>query len=233
MVRVVYFADACDFPVHIWGYGCSRGVVLIRPGQRERNGAMKVGRAQVAENRERILDAAVELFRECGIDGISVAGLMQHAGLTHGAFYSYFDSKEDLLAQACSRDVARTRERWSALAATSTEAPLKALAQSYLARHSHEDHAGRGCLYASLGAELARRSPAVRHPVTDELRRLIDFLSGIVPGRSKAMRRQRALASYASLVGGLVLARAVDDEALSNEILCAVAASLHADVSQG
>ena len=64
---------------------------------------MKVSREQAAQNRERILDAAAQLFRERGFEGIGVADLMKEAGLTHGGFYGHFSSKEDLIAQACSR----------------------------------------------------------------------------------------------------------------------------------
>ena len=186
---------------------------------------MKVSREQVAENRERILNAAARLFRERGIDGIGVADLMKSAGLTHGGFYGYFDSKEDLVAQACARAVSKTRQRWTRLADESPDEPMDAIARSYLAG-SHRDHAGQGCLFAAVGAEVARHSPAVRCSVTQELRLLLDFLSGVISGRSKAARRKKALATYASMVGGLVLARAVDDPALSKEILEAVAAPL-------
>jgi TetR/AcrR family transcriptional regulator, transcriptional repressor for nem operon len=70
---------------------------------------MRVSRAQAAENRERILEVATKLFRERGIDGIGVADLMKSAGLTHGGFYGHFKSKEDLVAQACARAVAKMR----------------------------------------------------------------------------------------------------------------------------
>ncbi|MDB5924847.1 MAG: TetR family transcriptional regulator, partial [Betaproteobacteria bacterium] len=77
---------------------------------------MKVSREQAAENRERILDAAAQLFRERGFEGIGVADLMKAAGLTHGGFYGHFASKEDLMAQACARASTRSRALWSKLA---------------------------------------------------------------------------------------------------------------------
>jgi TetR/AcrR family transcriptional repressor of nem operon len=186
---------------------------------------MRVSRAQAAENRERILDVATQLFRERGIDGIGVADLMKGAGLTHGGFYGHFLSKEDLVAQACGRAVAKMRDNWIKILNQSTAAPLETLSNHYL-NSRHRDNAGRGCPMAALGAEVARQSPDVRHAVTEELRPFIEYLSGVVHGSSAGVRREKALALYASLVGALVVARAVDDPALSNEVLHAVAATI-------
>jgi TetR/AcrR family transcriptional regulator, transcriptional repressor for nem operon len=187
---------------------------------------MKVSRIQTAENRERILDAATKLFRERGIDGIGVDDLMKAAGLTHGGFYGHFKSKEDLVAQACARAVARMRQNWVNVVEQATGDPLEALADTYLTA-KHRDGAGRGCPMAALGPEIARQGPMVRHAFTDEFRPFLDYLSRIVQGGSSSLRRQKALATYASLVGALVIARAVDDTTLSNEILAAVATTMH------
>ena len=187
---------------------------------------MKVSRIQAAENRERILDVATKLFRERGIDGIGVDDLMKAAGLTHGGFYCHFKSKEDLVAQACARAVSRMRQNWTNVVDQATGDPLEALADTYLTA-KHRDGAGRGCPMAALGPEIARQSPTVRRAFTDELRPFLDYLSRIVQGGSSSLRRQKALATYASLVGALVISRAVDDATLSNEILAAVAATMH------
>jgi TetR/AcrR family transcriptional repressor of nem operon len=186
---------------------------------------MKVSRIQAAENHERILDIATRLFRERGIDGIGVADLMEAAGLTHGGFYGHFKSKEDLVAQACARAVARMRQNWTSVVDQSTGDPLEALAATYLTA-KHRDGAGRGCPMAALGPEIARQGPTVRRAFTDELRPFLDYLSRVVQASSTGVRRQKALAAYASLVGALVISRAVDDTALSNEILAAVATTM-------
>lgn len=186
---------------------------------------MRVSRQQEAENHERILDVATKLFRESGIDGIGVSDLMKAAGLTHGGFYGHFKSKEDLVAQACSRAVIRMRQNWINVVDQATGDPLEALAATYLTP-KHRDGAGRGCPMAALGPEVARQGPAVRHAMTEELRPFIDYLSGIVQGSSSRLRRQKALATYASLVGALVVSRVVDDPDLSNEVLAAVAATM-------
>ncbi len=187
---------------------------------------MRVSRLQAAENRERILDVATRLFRERGIDGIGLDDIMKAAGLTHGGFYGHFKSKEDLVAQACARAVSRMRQNWTNVIEQSTGDPLEALAATYLTP-KHRDGAGRGCPMAALGPEVARQSHTVRRAFTDELRPFLEYLSSIVQGTSSSRRRQKALATYASLVGALIVSRAVDDPTLSNEVLAAVAATIH------
>lgn len=189
---------------------------------------MKVSRAQAAENRERILDVATRLFRERGIDGIGVADLMKAAGFTHGGFYGHFKSKEDLVAKACARAVIKMKQDWNDVADKIAGDPLATLAGRYLSSR-HRDQAGNGCPIAALGAEVARQGPAVRQSVTDELRPFLEYLSSIVPGDTKALRRKRALSLFSSLVGALILSRTVDDRELSNEILRAVASPMRAE----
>jgi TetR/AcrR family transcriptional repressor of nem operon len=186
---------------------------------------MKVSREQAAENRERILNVAARLFRERGFDGIGVADLMKNAGLTHGGFYGHFSSKEDLMAQACARAIADSLDAWNRRADRATESPLSAVTTSYLSTR-HRDNPGSGCLLAALGADVSRQGPPVRRTVTEGLRSFVEILARLVPGKSKAAKRQKALATYAGLVGAVVLARAVDDPELSREILQAVSTSI-------
>ena len=188
---------------------------------------MKVSREQAAANREHILDVATASFRERGFDGIGVADVMHSAGLTHGGFYGHFASKEDLIAQASARGVARSVTRWQRLVEQCPDNPLAAIASTYLSRR-HCDDPGNGCTVAALGSDLARQPASVRHGVTDGLRASFAVLASIVSGRSRAAKRDRAMATYASLVGGIVLARAVDDPQLAKQILTAVAASVTA-----
>ena len=91
---------------------------------------MKVSREQAARNRERILDTAGQLFCERGFEGIGVADMMKAAGLTHGAFYGHFSSKEDLIAQACARAFSRSHERWSQRAGRTSDDPLSSIVRS-------------------------------------------------------------------------------------------------------
>jgi TetR/AcrR family transcriptional repressor of nem operon len=188
---------------------------------------MRVSRERATKNRERILDVAARLFRERGFDGVGVADLMKVAGLTHGGFYGHFASKEALMAQACSRALAESLDRWSRLADGATEGPLSAIATSYLSA-AHRDRPGDGCLLAALGADASRHGSPIRHAFTEGLRPLVDLLARLIPTRSGPLKREKALATLASLVGAIVLARAVDDPVLSDEILKAVSASLSA-----
>ena len=185
---------------------------------------MKVTRERAAQNRERILDAAAQLFRERGFEGIGVADLMKEAGLTHGGFYGHFSSKDDLIAQASARELARSLAYWSKAGDDASGDRLSAIAALYLTG-THRDNPGAGCVLAALGPDVSRQGPAVRHAVTDYVRSVCDLLANLVPGKSKAARRSKAISTYATLVGAMVLARAVDDRALSQEILDAGRAS--------
>lgn len=186
---------------------------------------MRVSREQAAENRERMVQTAAQLFREHGFDGIGVADLMKAAGLTHGAFYGHFGAKDDLMAEASARALADSFTYWHKRIDQAGDAGLATVVGKYLSP-AHRDHPGRGCAFAALGAEAQRHTPAVRRAMTAGLLPLIEVFGRLLPGRSKAARRQKALASFSAMVGALVLARAVDDEALSNEILQAVTANI-------
>ena len=186
---------------------------------------MKVSREQAARNRERILDAAAQLFRERGFEGIGVADLMKEAGLTHGGFYGHFSSKEDLIAQASARELTRSLAHWSEVGERASGDRLSEIAAVYLTK-THRDNPGAGCVLAALGPDVSRQGPAVRRAVTDYVRSVVDLLVTLVPGRSKAARRRKAISAYATLVGAMVLARAVDDRGLSQEILDAGRASV-------
>src|SRR5688572_6390621 len=188
---------------------------------------MKVSREQAVQNRERIVEAAAQLFRERGFDGIGVADLMKEAGLTHGGFYGHFSSKEELIAEASARALMGSLTLFSKVAERASGDPLSTVADTYLTIR-HRDNPGAGCLLAALGPDVSRQGPAVRRSVTDYVRGAVDLLATMVRGKSKGARRQKALSTYATLVGTMVMARAVDDRALSQEILNAGLASVKA-----
>jgi len=187
---------------------------------------MKVTREQAAENREKIVAVAGKLFREKGFDGIGVADLMQAAGFTHGGFYGHFKSKDDLAAQACRRAFARSAENWTALA-ESADDPLNAIYRQYVSER-HRDAPGKGCVFATLGPDAARQSRPIRQAFTAGLESLVAMLTKLAPGRSAAAKRRTALSTMAEMVGAIVLARAVDDPALSKEIIDAAVSDLTA-----
>jgi len=188
---------------------------------------MRVSRKKAAESRERILDAASGLFRAKGFGGIGVADIMKAANLTHGGFYGHFESKDDLVAEASRRSMARAAANWTRVVAEAGDKPYVALLDHYL-NPTHRDEPGKGCAFASLGTDAARGGTAVRKAFAEGLEPLIEILTNALPGFSKPARRRKAVAAMAALVGALTLARAVDDETLSDEILEAVRQELRA-----
>lgn len=191
---------------------------------------MKVSREQVALNRERIVETAARLFRQKGYDGIGVADLMKGAGLTHGGFYGHFASKEDLLAEATAHALQRSVQRWQEQTAGDPAGGLSELATNYLSTR-HRDHPENGCAIAALGPDVARLGPAVRSAMTAGVAGQVAVVEQCLArdgAADTATARKEALATYAAMVGAMVLARAVDDEALSQEILAAVRAQIPA-----
>lgn len=186
---------------------------------------MKVSREQAAENRERVVKVAARLYRERGFDGVGVADIMKAAGLTHGGFYGQFASKEELMTEAGARALTEANTAWQRLLEPSPEDPLGTIAAAYLSPR-HRDNPGRGCVLAALGADASRSPAPIRHAFTEGFRTLLAVLISVMPGRSKAAKRDKALVAYAGMVGALVLSRTVDDSALSEEILQAVLMSL-------
>lgn len=182
---------------------------------------MRVTRQRAAETRERIIDSAGELFRAQGFSGVGVAEIMKAANLTHGGFYGHFASKDDLVAEASRRSMARGAANWARVVADTPDKPYAALLDHYLCAR-HRDEPGRGCAFAALGTEAARSGSGVRKAFSEGLQSLLDILTNALPGFSKTPRRRKAIAAMSAFVGALTLARAVDDKALSNEILEAV-----------
>lgn len=150
---------------------------------------------------------ASRLFRERGFGNVTVGEVMKAAGLTHGAFYAHFDSKDELQKAAISygQEVTASRNRHRG----TTTKGRKAYVDRYLSS-SHRDNPGGGCTMAALGQEVARSSPDVKEAFEQGLRKILS-----VDGRE----RKETIFETAALLGGIVLARAVQDSKLSDEIL--------------
>ncbi|MCE3252319.1 MAG: TetR/AcrR family transcriptional regulator [Cellvibrio sp.] len=188
---------------------------------------MRVSREQAAENRGKILHTAAQLFREKGFDGIGIADLMKKVGLTHGGFYGHFTSKEDLMAQTCAYAVDEILEQGQASRATAKGAKYKAFIARYLSIE-HRDNPGSGCLMAALGMDAARQSPVIKQAFTHSFNRLLSAMVNLLPAtKTEVAKREQALLTLATLVGAQVIARAVDDPKLSEEILRVVNKKLH------
>jgi TetR/AcrR family transcriptional repressor of nem operon len=170
---------------------------------------MKVSREQVLENKRTILEAAGRLFRERGFESVTVTDVMKSAGLTHGGFYGYFKSKDDLILQALAEVLGGPE---------TPPADLVAAAGQYLLPEHRDNFAG-GCPMAALASECVRQPGAVRAEMTTGLKRQIELLSRIAPGAVEARKRRTAIGSWAAMVGALILARMSDDSGLSDEVL--------------
>ena len=174
---------------------------------------MKVSRAQAEENRERILDNAAQLFREHGFDGIGLNDLMQSAGLTRGGFYGHFESKDDLAAQATRRAMQVNRKQWK----KQTDRSLQAWVRTYLS-DAHRDHFGAGCALVALAGDAARGGSAVKQVFADGVASLAATLQAQMPADAPAEQREQALVMLSTLVGAVLLSRAVGDSELSREL---------------
>ena len=179
---------------------------------------MKVSRQQAQENLDRVLDVAGRLFRERGVDNVSVSDVMAAAGLTHGGFYGNFSSKADLVARAAERALVENTDQWEAVIQTATENPFGALVRFYVSP-LHRDAPGAGCALSVLATDAARGDAELRAVFTDGVQAYLDLLTRVAPGRTAQLRRKHAVAALASMVGAMVLSRATDDVELSDEVL--------------
>ncbi|GAA0565737.1 TetR family transcriptional regulator [Paractinoplanes ferrugineus] len=167
----------------------------------------RVSQAQAQENRGRIVETAARLFRERGVDGVSVADVMAEVGLTHGGFYKQFASKDALVAEAVDRAFADTRER---LAGTERAA----FVDWYLSA-AHRDDPGAGCPAAGFGGDMAREDASSAA--------LTAYASGI---DLYARWLGDDLAAVSTLVGAMTIARATAGTELSDRVLQAAKAAL-------
>jgi len=190
---------------------------------------VRVSKEQAADNRRRILMAAARLFRERGIDGTGVDAITEAAGLTHGAFYSQFESKEAVVAEAMRLATQESRHALEGLSKGKGSKALTRVVDAYLGR-SHRDAPGQGCVIAALGAEIARQPKAVRVPFTKALEEMLEKLADLAPGKAAPDRYDEAIALFSGMLGGLILARAVSDESLSRRIMKTVARRLPATI---
>lgn len=170
---------------------------------------MKVSREQMVENRSRILAQAARLFREKGFEAVSVAEVMKAAGLTHGGFYGHFTSKDDLIAQTMAH----------ALAGEEAQARgFDAFLSAYLSP-AHRDAPAMGCPTAAFASDARRQTPDARAAMAAGVGAQIARIAESLEQQGVADVRTAAIGSWSAAVGAMILARAVEDKALSDEIL--------------
>lgn len=181
---------------------------------------MKVSKEQAIDNRAAIVRAAAAQIRERGLDQMNVNEVARDAGLTHGALYSHFKSKDALQAAATSSAFEQTLREFSGLT------PDEFLGR-YLSA-GHRDHPGMGCPNASLVSEVWRQPEGTREAFHDGIKSFIGLTRETLSGTGNEVDQDRAITIFAALVGGLALARAMRDADpdASDSILGAVARQL-------
>ena len=168
---------------------------------------MRYPAEETAAKHERIVKEASRLFRERGFENVSVSEVMKAAGLTHGAFYAHFGSKEELQAAAVAYGIKVSLGRMQRI-----KKNRGSYADRYLSRW-HRDNPGDGCTMAALAQEMARSTPELKAAFEQGLREIIPAIGE---------ERIEAIFCAAAMIGGVVLARAVQDPRFSEEILKSV-----------
>jgi TetR/AcrR family transcriptional repressor of nem operon len=185
---------------------------------------LKVTKEKATENRAALVQAASRLFREHGIDGVGVAEISKKAGLTHGALYAQFPSKEALAAAAFASALRPGLEKLTADAAGGA-ATLTEFLDYYLSPE-HRDNLAAGCPMSASASEIARQDKIVGERFTEGFEQLVALIEPSLVGSTagSADKRQRAVAMMAAMIGGVAASRAVAkvDTKLSNQILLAV-----------
>src|SRR4029077_7712237 len=192
---------------------------------------MGYSRAQKAKTHEHIVKLASKRFREEGLAGIGIAELMKEAGLTVGGFYKHFDSRDHLVAEAVTSAFGGWKRRVEAAKSGGPPVSYERLIDEYL-NEAHRDNPGTGCAFSALAPEIARSDKRTRALTSEQVRNDVELIAALLPGEDKRTGRARAILTISALVGAMSLARAVSDEALSREMLKAVAELLKTSASQ-
>ena len=177
---------------------------------------VRYGKEHKLATRQRIIETAGRRFKRDGIDGSGVATLMKDAGLTNGAFYAHFESKEDLVATAVSDQLREQRERLAAVAPG--RAGVEQIVRAYLSPE-HRDNPEDGCPSAALLDEISRCAEPTRQAYTDSVLAFIDDIAARLAPHDPQSARTKTLSVYALMVGTLQLSRALADRQLADDIL--------------
>jgi TetR/AcrR family transcriptional repressor of nem operon len=181
------------------------------------------------DSHDRIVRVAAARFRETGVDGIGVADLMRDAGLTHGGFYRHFASRDDLVAEAIARAL-RDGGRAVAAVANGKPSPIAALVDAYLST-AHRDGWATSCAVTTLAGDVARSNDRARSAYTQQVGAYVELLNRLITGDKQKSRRIKAIAALSTLVGAVSMARAVNDDKLSREILKSAGEELKAQLA--
>lgn len=176
----------------------------------------RYGKDHKATTRRAIVESSGRRFKLDGIDGSGVATLMKDAGLTNGAFYAHFASKDELVAATIADQLASQRNTLRTVA--TDRAGMAAFVRSYLSPAQRDDRA-EGCPSAALLDEIARCSPAARAAYTAGLIALVDDIAAVLAPEDPASAQRRTWSTVVLMIGTLQMARALDDLTLSDAVL--------------
>jgi AcrR family transcriptional regulator len=176
----------------------------------------RYGKQHKQATRRRILEAAGRRLKRDGIDGAGIATLMADAGLTNGAFYAHFASKDDLVATAVADQLRNQRESLGTLA------PGRAGVEQYVREYlsvQHRDNPDDGCPSAALLDEIGRCTQATKRAYTDGLLAMVDDIAARLAPQDPPSARAKTLSVFALMVGTLQLSRALADRQLADQVL--------------
>ena len=171
----------------------------------------RYGKDHKQATRRRIIDVAGRRLKRDGIEGSGIATLMADAGLTNGAFYAHFDSKEDLIANTLAEQLREQRESFSTMS-------IEQIVRSYLSVE-HRDNPEVGCPSAALLDEIGRSTDTTKRAYTDGLLGVIDDVAARLAPENPRSARLKTLSAFALMVGTLQVSRALADRQLASEVL--------------
>jgi len=189
-------------------------------------------KAEKAKSHDRVVRVAAARFRETGVNGVGVADLMRDAGLTHGGFYGHFASRDELVAEAIERALHDGAQGVDAVTNSnlSGSSLLAKLIDVYLSA-AHRDGFATSCAVTTLAGDVARSNDnRVRSAYARQVRTYLELLAKLIAGDKHRARRIKAIAALSTLVGAVSMARAVNDEKFSREILKSAADELKAQL---
>ena len=187
---------------------------------------MARSQAEKDATHRRIVKAAAAQVRRDGVEAVRVSELMREAGLTHGGFYRHFVSREDLIEEAIDAALIDGSRQANTDESLDPRVELARIIDGYVSK-AHRDNPQVGCAVAALPADVSRSGSRVRQAYSRQVRRYIDQLVGLIRKAEPDTKRDEAILTLSALVGAVAMARAVDDQELSDEILARTATALH------
>jgi TetR/AcrR family transcriptional repressor of nem operon len=180
---------------------------------------MRKSKVETAETRQRIVEVAAREFRANGIQATGVADLMSEAGLSHGGFYRHFDSKDQLVAEACEAGLTTMiGELEEAANGSEGKDGFRAIVEAYVSS-THRDQPEHGCPLAGLGSELARADEQARAAASRGFDELVELLAKRIGRRQREAARSEAVFALSAMIGAITMSRIITDPDASLSIL--------------